>query len=92
MTDFPDFDGSHQSWYNFRESFEGLAEAAGLEEILYNKLDDQNHLETRNIDKNYDNKVRRLFKILKKATAKDQHVARSRNIKINKMVYMLMHT
>ena len=70
MTDFPDFDGSWQSWYNFRESFEALAEAAGLEELLNIKLDDQNHLETRTNDKNYDNKVRRLFKVLKKSTAK----------------------
>ena len=70
LTNFPDFDGSQQSWYNFRESFEALAEAAGLEELLNIKLDDQNHLETRTNDTNYDNKVRRLFKVLKKATAK----------------------
>ena len=47
LIDFPDFDGSQQSWYNFRESFEVLAEAAGIEELLNIKLDDQNHLETR---------------------------------------------
>ena len=52
------------------ESFESSAEAAGLEEFINIKLDDQNHLATRNSDNNYDNIVCKLFKVLKKATAK----------------------
>ena len=67
----PDFGGNKDSWINFREFFESIAEVACIEETL-NELCDNEELQKDRLksSKYYPEQNTKMFKVLKKSTAK----------------------
>ncbi len=67
LSEFPKFSGKTHEWYTFRELFEATCKAAGFEEML--DMDDLEHQEKMLNNEEYQQQVKKFYKLLKTITA-----------------------
>jgi hypothetical protein len=79
IADYPDFNGKNNEWYTYKEMHEATAKLAGYSELLFVSDDLGNvdaHIARRGKDKDYDAKVRYMYAILLRKTAKGQALSK----------------
>ena len=71
LSKFPTSTGKINNWYNSNIDFYAVANASGLGELLeYDPSEEVDHFERLDEDEEYDDKVEKLYKILKKVISR----------------------
>ena len=68
FSDFPDFNGKHDTWNSFKEKFEATTALSSYDSLL-NVTDIEEHCAKREHDNDYDLNVKALYSVLRKTTA-----------------------
>ena len=71
LSEFPTFTGKSNNWYNFNIDFDVVADVAVLGELFeFDPSEQLDHLEIRDENEKYYLRVKKLYKIFKKVTAR----------------------
>jgi len=83
MADFPEFNGTHSTWYTFKQDFEAMVELAGMSDVLQTTNMDE-HESLMETDQEYQDQVETLYRILKKKTSKGTALSMIKKFQANK--------
>ena len=86
LSEYPTFSGKGNEWHSFKEQFEATCDAASFDENLltFEESEEQDHLDRRDDDEEYDALVTKFYMVLKfiteKGTAKSKsgHLLRTK--------------
>jgi len=86
LSKYPTFSGKGHEWHSFKEQFEATCDAAGFDESLltFEESEEQDHLDRRDDDEEYDALVTKFYKVLKFITAKGTAKSKVRKFATNK--------
>ncbi len=86
LSEYPTFSGKGHEWRSFKEQFETTCDVAGFDESLltFEESEEQDHLDRRDEDEEYDTLVTKFFKVLKFITTKGTAKSKVRKFATNK--------